>query len=332
MDWTRPYKVAYLCKRLDRASGVPVADIELHSCSISLADEGVGMSASLEFAKPVLDYPIVRVSARVEQDGSVETVDLFTGHVHCSDKKWGVGDAIGEMEGHGLLEAAKGREVAIGRTIPAKTQRAQMAATLLREALPKWAQVRVTGESPRLSEPLVAEEGETHLSMAEKLLADCDWHIRRLGDGSFEIAPYGNVVASIDVKDDDVLLPDITDQRDRFEAVTVLRVIGANGGSVVVKDQETIDLLGFERWQTERNVSLSDDQTLDGYARSRLSEANDFSRDVSWSREFLPGVCCGDTFKADIVSHGIEGKFRSKTMDITCEAGITVDEVVSQRG
>ena len=178
----------------------------------------------------------------------------------------------------------------------------------------------------------VAESNETALSMAQYLLEDTGYFIKIDGKGRVSIAkkPFTyNIV--FDTVDNDVLMPDITDETDIFEVPNILRVTDSSGNYETIYNNDdnsstSISALGWEKWSAEQ-LELDYGESLVGKGAERMEELSKSTRKISYTREFNPDVKLNDIGLYLLPQQGIVGAFRVISQSIELGAGVTVNEI-----
>lgn len=184
----------------------------------------------------------------------------------------------------------------------------------------------------RTDEPKVAESNETILSFAAYLLEDTGWYISIDGRGCVTIKEKTNEVAVVfDTEENDILMPDLTDESDIFDIPNVLRVTDSNGKYETIYNHDeqsatSVEALGWEKWSTEQ-LSLDFGETLLGKGAERMEELSKSTRKISYSREFDPDVKVNDVALFLLPQQGIVGSFRIISQSLDIGKGVKVSEI-----
>ena len=184
----------------------------------------------------------------------------------------------------------------------------------------------------RTDEPKVAESNETILSFATCLLENTGWYISIDGRGCVMIKEKTNEVAVVfDTEENDILMPELTDESDIFDIPNVLRVTDSNGKYETIYNHDeqsatSVEALGWEKWSTEQ-LSLDFGETLLGKGAERMEELSKSTRKISYSREFDPDVKVNDVALFLLPQQGIVGSFRIISQSLDIGKGVKVSEI-----
>lgn len=192
-------------------------------------------------------------------------------------------------------------------------------------------EIQQVDEPPRLTESIVAEDGESNLTLAEKILEAVNWRIRIDGKGVITLEPNTrSSVTTFDSIDNDVIELSLTDEYDWYSAPNVLRVISGDLTSIARDDDPDSKLStvsrGREIWAEEASVTLGNNESLGSYAIRRLKELQSPSRTVSYSRRFDPNVTVGDIVKINHPEIGINGTFKVTSQKLELSYGCRTEE------
>ena len=164
MDWSKGFSASYYMAIIDKRTWNDASRREITGGSISRSGSGLRQSADIDCPgyEPGTEQWI-RVWLDVRQNGAAEHVAVFTG-LACSPsiKRDGNIKEI-PLECYSVLKPADDVMLQRGWYIAAGMNGAQMAASMLQEVIP--APVIVEGSSPALQQAIIAEDGETVLSM-----------------------------------------------------------------------------------------------------------------------------------------------------------------------
>lgn len=291
------------------------------SCSLVLGDE--------------IGEQWVRVYALVTQE-STRAVPLYTGLSSSRPRhEWKGAEEVWSVDLTGTLARAGEKLMPIGWWC--QTDPATKAGSLLAENCP--APVTVTEPAANLSSPIYAEEGETNLTMAQKLCDACGYRIRVDADGSITVEPEPETPAlTIDEGGNDLMLEDLDDgPSDESDVPNVYRVTTGEGDVAVWRDDDpesqwSTVARGREIWMQETGVSLVEGESASTRAMRGLQTAQHAARTANYSREFADGVHAGDLVEFDMPKTRLSGLWRVTRTSLQCEVGITVDDEVEYRG
>ena len=140
-----------------------------------------------------------------------------------------------------------------------------------------------------------------------------------------------DIVATFDTFENDVLMPELTDESDIFDIPNVLRVTDSNGKYETIYNTDeqsatSVEALGWEKWSTEQ-LSLDFGETLLGKGAERMEELSKSTRKISYSREFDPDVKVNDVALFLLPQQGIVGSFRIISQSLDIGKGVKVSEI-----
>ena len=220
-----------------------------------------------------------------------------------------------------------------GYYIPAEVAAPQAAARLLRSGVAP-VELEQVADPPHLTEAIVAEEGETKLTLAIKVLEAIGWRIQIDGYGRVYVGPEKeSIVTMYDANDNDVIEPKMKDRKDWYSCPNVFRCVSGDLTAVARDDDPESPLStirrGREIWKEETSVNLGTNESLAAYARRRLKELQSPARTVSYRRRFDPNVTVGDIVRINHPEIGIDGLFKVTSQSMALTYGCrTVEEAV----
>ena len=235
-----------------------------------------------------------------------------------------------ELESYSVLKPASDKVLPPGWYFPEGGDPVAGAFELLSETL--MCPIEPAESDIRTNEPKIAESNETVLSMALYLLSDTDYAISIDGRGCVTInKKKDDIVAIFDTYENDVLMPEITDESDIFDIPNVLRVSDSNGNyETIYNDDEnsntSIQKLGWEKWASEQ-LTLDYGESLLEKGSERMEELSKTVRKISYSREFDPNIKVNDVALYLLPQQGIVGKFRVISQSYTIGNGVKVSEI-----
>lgn len=331
MDWRKGYISTFRLYSVDQSTwgdgseiyGLASASITKDSESSLIEDASISIDGS-----PIKGY--VRVVLEAKNNSEMSRVDLGTFLVTTPRKSITANRITCEMECYSVLKPAADKELPIGWYFPEGGDPIAGACELLSEVLD--CPVISTESGLRTDNVKIAENNETYLSMAQYLLNDTKWYISIDGKGQVTIKQEtDNIVKMFDTLENDVIMPDITDESDIYNIPNVLRVSDGYGNYEIIRntdeDSETsIDNLGWEKWSSEQ-LSLDYDETLIGKANEKMEELSKSTRKISYPREFDPDVNLNDLVLYLLPHQGIIGSFRVVSQSLTIGEGVQVKEI-----
>lgn len=330
INWIKGLSVETYVMEVDAESWKDVDRIEILGGSIARTDEGLRNAADLECK----DYDQtrerwVRIYLDARQSGIGEHKALFTGLASAPDR-----DIYGVVNNNrvvcsSVLQPCSDIFLPRGWYAPAGAN----AATVLRDLLSATpAPVEVEGETPKLLNHIVAEEGETRLTMVDKILLAIGWRLQILGDGTIRISEPPNAPLMIfDPSKNDCIETDLTVSYDWYSAPNVIRAT-TDTASVTYKDMSdapfSVSNRGREIWVEETDCNLNDGETLESYAIRRLKELQMVQYGVSYRRRFIPDIYTTDLVELHYPAQKIDGIFYISSQNITLGYGATTSEEV----
>ncbi len=331
MNWNDGYEAQYYVTIVDADSWRDLQRFETEGGSVNKEPTNLMQSASLNLTDiPGEGELWIRVwlDARQEGDGAHEA--LFTGLMFTPEAKWNGIMKSYKADCYSVLKPAADILLDKGWYAPAGSG-ASLVADLLSVGP---APVEYAENSPTLTNSIVAEHGETNLSMARKIAEALGWRFRIKGDGRISVEPQGTEPeVTVDSLENDVVELEITDRRDWFSCPNVFRATARDMTAVARDDSEDSPLStvnrGREIWKEDANAKLNDGESIAEYAQRRLKEEQSPSRRITYNRRFIPGVLPGDAIQIHYPAQNIDGVFRISSQQIELGyAARTSEEVI----
>lgn len=330
MIWSEGFTATYYLTIVDPKSWRDISRMEITDGSIERSASDLLESADIDTTElPEGGEAWVRIWLDAEQ-GGITHVPLFTGLTSAPSRNIDGQRNTYKIECYSVLKPINDILTDRGYYIPADVVAPDAAARLLRKGIAP-VEVQQVGDPPRLTESIVAEEGESNLTLAEKILEAINWRIRIDGRGVITLEPNTkSTAATFDAIDNDVIELSMTDEYDWYSAPNVLRVISGDLTSVVRDDDPDSKLStvsrGREIWAEESSVTLGNNESLGSYAMRRLKELQGPSRTISYSRRFDPNVTVGDIVKINHPEIGINGVFKVTSQKLELSYGCRTEE------
>lgn len=333
MNWAQGYTAEYYATRVDPGTWRDIERIEITGGSVKREATGLRDSAQINCDR----YPQgieqwVRIYMDCEQGGSNEHVALFTGLATSPARDMDGVIETSAIECYSVLKPAQDVLLLRGWYAPAGASGATIIKDLL-SVIP--APVTVAENAPQLTESIIAEGGETRLSMTEKILTAIDWRIRVTGLGRVSIEPKSvEPVATFDPLEFDVLETQIKVKADWFSAPNVFMAVSGDVSAIARDDSLKSPLStknrGREVWAEDTAANLADNQTLEQYAQTQLELAQNVQKTVGYDRRFMPDTYPGDVVSLRYPEQGADGDFMisSQSIELAYEAR-TSEEVTS---
>lgn len=332
MDWRKGFKAKYYLSFVDPNTWRDLRLFEIIGGSINLELSGLRNSADIDCR----DYDettekLVRVWLDCDQPGSTSShTPLFTGYAAYPDRKNQGNIMSTSLQCYSVLLPASNVYLARGWYAPVEISAETLIRTLL---IPTKATIEFhemkNQNGGLLTRSVIAESGETNLSMVEKLLAIMNWRMWIDGMGVIHIAEYdSHPVATFDSIINDIIEPNITVSYDWFDCPNVIRVImDEQSAEAYDYDSDTpmsINNRGREVWYEEENVDLNKGENLQEYANRRLKELQRVSTSISYDRRFYPtvngedrGIYPTDVVRLNYPNQNIEGLYMITSQTIT---------------
>lgn len=331
MNWNNGFSARYYYTLIDPASWRDIERRELTGGTISRSCGGLMQAANIDMTEP-LDateaWIRIWLDARQTDDGTREA--LFTGLMTTPATSWDGTRRGLKAECYSVLKPADDVLLPRGWYAPAGISGAAIAADLLAIGP---APVEYEENAPTLVNPIVAEDGESNLTMAQKVIAAINWRIRITGDGTINIVPVADsLTASFDSIANDVVELAVTDKQDWFSCPNVFRASSGGLTAVARDESEDSDLSvvnrGREIWKEETNVALMDGESIEEYVFRRLKEEQTPSRSVQYVRRYKPDLYPGDAIRLHYPAQDIDGSFQITSQQIELGYGARTSEDV----
>ena len=271
MNWKKGFTAAYVLAEVDPVTWNDKRFFDFTAGTISRSE--TDQSADLDMTER-LDERWIRVYLNARQASGGDRVALFTGLTSTPERRIdGTRESYG-TDCYSVLKPADDMLLQRGYYAPQGANAAILAAELLSVGP---APVTYADDSPKLQDPIIAEDSETNLTMAQKLVDAIGWMIRINGMGEIRVCPKpSEIAARFDAMTGDAIEPKLADVEDWFDCPNCLRVTSGEN-TVEIKDEDPQSRLstafrGREIWQQESSATLGDKETLYEYAARKLQE------------------------------------------------------------
>ncbi len=330
MEWNKGFSATYYAAVVDPATWRDTERFEIISGSIARAESSLIESADISTTYEFSGEKWIRVYMDVRQNGAAAHVALFTGLATPPQTDYNGLLKSFTLECYSVLKPAEDVLLERGYFIPEEGNSAEFLKRLL-EVIP--APVEIEDNAPTLMNSIIAESGESHLSMVLKILKAINWRIRLSGDGTVRICPKASAPEiRFDALDNDSIEPKITLTRDWFNCPNVFRAVSDDMAAVVKDDREDSSLSvqnrGREVWMEETSSNLSDGEGILAYALRRLREEQSRGYDVSYTRRFHPDITISDLVGLHYPGQGLAGAYKIISQNIRLGAGCRTEEKV----
>lgn len=331
MDWTKGFSASFRMAVVDPETWRDEREMRITGGSISKTEDNLRESADIscrEFERNEERW--VRVWLYARQEGTSGREALFTGLASAPATEIDGTRIETPLECYSVLKPAEDVLLQRGWYAPAGANGAELVKRLL-SVTP--APISITGESNALQQAIVAEDGENHLSMADKVLGAIGWRMRINGLGEIEICEKAAEQSASFGAGVDVVEPSIKVEQDWFDCPNVFRAVADDLMAVARDDAEDSALStvnrGREVWMEETNCDMNDGESVAEYAVRRLKEEQKTGVRVSYRRRFDPSVMVSDIVRMAFPKQGLQGLFYVKSQSIEIGKGARVSEEVS---
>lgn len=333
MNWDKGFSAAYYATIVDPDTWKDKKRIELVEGSINRTSTDLRESAdieSIDYEEGFENWIRIYLDAR-QVDGSAH-LPLFTGIASSPDRNIDGEYAQNRIQCYSVLKPAADVLLPKGWYAARDFEASSVIVKLLKVCK---APIQVNCEPRRLSSYIIAEQGETNLTMTGKILDAMGWRLRILGDGTVQICEEATEpVATFSALKSDVIETQLTVERDMFDCPNVLRVISGNE-SIEQRDDDPESPLSTisrrrEVWREDTSVMLFEGETLKSYARRKLKELQRVSMTAQYDRRYHPDVLPGDMIRLNYPAQDLIGDFFVKSQKITLGHGATTSEEVVQ--
>lgn len=316
MNWSKGYSARYYAMLVDPSTLGDVESYEIVGGTVKFESSNLRTSADLD----CVDYSyteekLIRIWLDAKQEGEPSGhVALFTGYTSSPDIKIDGAKTTSSLECYSVLLPAYDILLDRGWYAPVEADGLVLIQQLLRVCNVPIVVSSTEDKNRNLTQSIVAESGETHLSMVEKLLAAINWRMWVDGYGRIHVQPYSETpVASIDSRTNDILETDLTISYNWFECPNVIRA-NQDDDYAIAKDYDSdtpmsITNRGREVWYEENDVALNDGETLQEFAIRRLNELQRVSKTISYQRRFQPNINVSDAIILNYPKQNITGKY-----------------------
>lgn len=332
MNWNKGFSATYYATFIDPVTWRDTERFEIISGNINRTASALRASADITCRTyDTTEERWIRIYLDTKQGESGEHVALFTGL--ATSPQTDINGIIKEypLQCYSVLKPAEDVLLSRGWYAPGGVDAGSIIKELL-NACP--CPVEIADNAPFLSEPVIAEDSETHLSMTEKILNAINWRLRIHGDGTIEVTSQpDSEVATFDVLNNDSIEPQLTLAHDWFTCPNCFRAVNIDV-SAVAKDENPASLLstisrGREVWAEENGVDLSNDESIAEYAVRKLKELQQYYIKVNYSRRFHPDILVSDKVRLYYPAQGIDGVYNIASQSIELGHGARTSEEVT---
>lgn len=325
MNWSKGYSSEYYMTVIDPVTWLDVDRIEITGGSIQREKDGLMQSASVNcvnYPKAVEKW--IRIYLDTDQNGDNGHEALFTGLATSPTQGWNGSIHNDTLECYSVLKPVSDIDLTLGWYAPAGMSGGEVIRELL-SVTP--APVIIESNSPTLNNHIIAENGETRLTMIEKVLTAIGWRLRITGSGLISVEPTAtDIVQTFGVNENDMIETQINVSQDWFSCPNVFMAI-QDEMTAIAKDETSnspisIENRGREVWSQESGCVLSDNETIMQYAQRRLKEEQQIKLTAQYARRYIPDVYPSDKIRMQYPEQGLDSVFevRSQNIDLNYEA------------
>lgn len=333
MDWSKGFSSRYYATFVHPGTWTDYETFQIVDGNIGKSDENLLQSADISVVN--YDQSVerwIRIWLDARQDNSSARVPLFTGLASSPSRDIDGVYTKHSIQCYSVLKPVEDVLLRRGWYAAPGFNSGSVIKTLME---PTPAPFEIDGNPPDLSSYIVAEDGETNLSMIEKILHIINWRLRISGDGSIVMTQrpdgYSEFFNSIE---NDAIETELQITNDWFSCPNVFRAISGDRIEIARDDSEDSPLStvtrGREIWMEETDCNLYYGETLEHYAERRLKEEQQSVFSVSYKRRFFPDLSTTDLVKLYYPEQGIDGIFYIVSQTIQLGYGATVSEVVEK--
>lgn len=335
MDWSKGFSALYDLKRVDPASWMDAGSLNFTAGTVRKSDTQLIESADLTMTEPAGECWVrVYLKARQTDDGARSAI--FTGLAMTPRREQDGLRAAYSTDCYSVLKPAEDTLTPIGYYAPAGAPGAQLAAGLLGVGP---APVVYDDIGPVLTDAIIAEESDTNLSMAWKIMDAIGWRIRITGMGVIQLlAQAEEPAASFDSLKSDAIEMKVTDEDDWFSCPNVFRAVFGDTYAEA-RDEDPSSSLSVparkanrggtgEIWAQDTSATLNNNESPSEYAQRQLKAAQARTRSISYTRRFFPDLTVTDLVRLHYPQIGVDGVFRIVSQDITLGHGARTSEKV----
>ncbi|HAE24336.1 MAG TPA: hypothetical protein DCG33_03255, partial [Prevotellaceae bacterium] len=326
----------YYAAVLDKNTMRDVSRIEIKGGSIRREMSDLRESADLDcvgYDNSSEQY--IRIWLDTKQNGSSSHIPLFTGIATSPGKKYTGRHEESTVECYSILKIVQDILLPRGWYAPAEVDAIALVKDLLKP-LHTNIYIPEMDNMPTLEQAIIAENGESNLSMSDAILYAVGWKMRLDGYGDIYLDPEtpGAVSYTLSATENDIIESNIDIKYDWFNCPNILRVV-VDDMSAIARDDSpdspySTVTRGREVWAEESVGNLGSNETITEYATRRLTELQRVATEISYDRRFLPDLYPGDIIRLNYPAQNIFGNYYVTSQSISLGYGAkTSEEVVS---
>ena len=334
MDWNKGYSASYYAAIVDPATWRDIDFIRLTGGTIKRIATGLRQSATIACTEQIEGIEQwIRIYLDAKQGSDSVHEALFTGLVSSPKRRVYYESMTLNPNCYSVLKPVDDVLLPRGWYALSGSNTAQVIRSVL-SATP--APVDIVDNIPTLSTTIVAEEGETRLTMLDKILLAINWRIRIDGTGIIHIVPFsGAEVARLDPEEYDIIEAPIEIEQDLYSCPNVYMATSGDVTGIARDDSEespfSIKNRGREVWAYESDVNLSTAETIAEYALRRLKAAQRVRKIADYDRRFVPQIHPTDVINLHYPAQGLDGLYmvsqQTLKLGYACRTAESVEEL-----
>lgn len=348
VDWRKGITASYYATIVDPDSWADIGKIDLVGGSVKRETSGLQQSADIDCVNYNLtNEQYVRVWLDAKQGSDFSHTALFTGLASSPGFNIEGRTEKQTLQCYSVLKPAQDVLLEPGYYVPIGVDGGKLVQRLLKSCIKAPVEISEKADEKRtITSTIVAESGETVLSIVEIILLIINWRMQINGHGDIFIGPYNNdAVATFDSTNNDVIETSVDITHDWYNCPNVVRAIVDDQVSIAKDEDEnspysTVNR-GREIWYEETDCVLNDKENLIEYARRRLAELQQVSTTISYDRRFTPDVFPEDVVQINYPIYiesldgttrliNIAGRYMVTSQTINLEFGARTSEEVIQ--
>ena len=335
VDWSLGYSARYYMTVLDKDTLRDIDRIEIYDGTIKRSLTELCESADVSCVNyDNKEEQIIRIWLDAKQNGDSSHIPLFTGLASCPTDKYSGRSKTNTLECYSMLKIAQDILLPRGWYVPVEANSGLIIKDLLSvTGVPIYPE-DIVETTPAIKQSIIAEQGESRLSMVYKILsAMTDWRLRLDGYGSIYIEPITKEEKmTFSSSDNDVIETDISITYDWYTAPNVLRCV-LDDNYAEARDENpnsplSIQNRGREVWIENTDVQLNKGETLAEYAQRMLKKYQETATTMSYARRFFPDLYLNDCVRINYPAQKISGLYKIKDQNISLGYGARTSEEV----
>lgn len=326
MDWGKGYGAKYYITFVNPNTWGDGENLNMTGGSMNLETTGLRVSANIdckEYDDMAYGEKLIRVWLDTRQEDFGGHTPLFTGYASAPQKNYDFSRFSTTLECYSVLKPADDILLSPGWYAPYEANGVDIIRSLLRcTKAPFSVSQDLSQPECILRQAIIAESGETNLTMVDKILDAMGKRLKINGDGSLYLDDYSTTpVQKFDSMYNDVIEPGLKVTHDWFNCPNVFRAV-MDEQVAVARDEDSdtpfsIRNRGREVWYEETDCLLNQGEALQEYANRRLKEVQRVGTTVSYDRRFDPNVLPTDVVEINYPVQNINGKFMIKSQSVS---------------